>query len=48
MHLKGQPGDGDRLWVTSHQEKSVNFLGAKLCSNPGRGSIARGKVLEVD
>lgn len=48
MHLKGQPGDGDRLWVTSHQEKPVNFLGAKLCSNPGRGSIARGKVLEVD
>ena len=40
--------DGDRLWVTSHQEKPVNFLGAKLCSNPGRGSIARGKVLEVD
>ena len=27
---------------------NVNYLGAKLYSNPGRGSIARGKVLEVD
>ena len=38
----------NRLWVTTNQEKSVQFLGGKLYSNPGRGSIARGKVLEVD
>ncbi len=48
IHLKGQEGEGDRLWVTTNQEKNINFLGAKLYSNPGRGSIARGKVLEVD
>ena len=38
----------NRLWVTTNQEKSVQFLGGKLYANPGRGSIARGKVLEVD
>ena len=48
IHLKGTPDDSDRLWVTTNQEKNINFLGAKLCSNPGRGSIARGKVIEVD
>ena len=36
------------LWVTTNQEKSINFLGGHLYSNPGRGAIARGKVLEVD
>ena len=38
----------NRLWVTTNLDKSVQFLGGKLYSNPGRGSIARGKVLEVD
>ena len=38
----------NRLWVTTHQNTATNFLGAKLYSNPGRGSIARGKVIEVD
>jgi len=38
----------ERLWVTTHQEKSINFLGAKLYSNPGRGSGPRGKFIEVD
>ena len=37
-----------RLWVTSHQETPINFLGAKLYSNPGRGLGPRGKMLEVD
>ena len=36
------------LWVTSHQETPINFLGAKLYSNAGRGSGPRGKMLEVD
>jgi hypothetical protein len=38
----------DRLWVTTELEKNIHYVGAKLYSNPGRGSIARGKVLEVD
>jgi hypothetical protein len=38
----------DRLWATTQLAKDVYYVGAKLISNPGRGSIARGKVLEVD
>lgn len=36
-------------WVTSNTEtKNINFLGAKLISNPGRGKSARGKIFEMD
>jgi hypothetical protein len=38
----------DRLWVTTNQEKSINYLGGTLYANPGRGSGPRGKFLEVD
>jgi hypothetical protein len=39
----------DMLWVTSNNVvENINFLGAKLVSNPGRGSVARSKVVEVD
>jgi len=37
-----------RLWVTTNQEKQINFLGGTLYSNPGRGSGPRSKFLEVD
>ena len=37
------------LWVAADTPvDNVNFLGAKLVSNPGRGSIARSKIVEVD
>lgn len=36
-------------WVTSNSTVgSVNFLGAKLISNPGRGEIARRKIFTMD
>ncbi len=39
----------DMLWVTANTPvDNINYLGAKLISNPGRGSKARGKVFEVD
>ena len=38
----------NRLWATTQLDQNVNYVGAMLRSNPGRGSIARGKVLEVD
>lgn len=38
----------NRPWITTNQEKSMNFLGSKLCSNAGRGSGPRSKFLEVD
>jgi hypothetical protein len=37
-----------RLWVTTHLDKEVNYLGGTLYSNPGRGSGPRSKFLEVD
>ena len=37
------------LWVTSNTiVENVKFLGAKLVSNPGRGSIARSKIVHID
>tara|TARA_R100000951_G_scaffold54485_1_gene45819 strand:- start:635 stop:1453 length:819 start_codon:yes stop_codon:yes gene_type:complete len=38
----------NRIWATTHINKKVNYVGADLVSNPGRGSGPRGKVLEVD
>jgi len=38
----------NRIWATTHIESNVNYVGADLVSNPGRGSGPRGKVLEVD
>lgn len=36
-------------WVTSNNNSgNVNFLGAHLLTNPGRGAECRGKVFEVD
>lgn len=43
IHLK------DMAWVTSNtQVSNVNFLGAKLLSNPGRGSISRNKIFTIN
>lgn len=37
------------VWVTSNNNAgNVNFLGAQLLTNPGRGSIFRSNVYEVD
>lgn len=37
------------LWVTAKTRvNNINYLGAKLYSNPGRGSFARSQVIEVD
>jgi hypothetical protein len=37
------------LWATAKTPVSnVNFLGANLSSNPGRGLLARSKIVEVD
>ena len=39
----------DRIWITSHDRvKNVNYLGARLYSNPGRGSECRSEVIELD
>lgn len=39
----------DRIWVTSHDRVSnINFLGARLYSNPGRGSERRSEIVELD
>jgi hypothetical protein len=39
----------DRIWITSHDRvKNVNYLGARLYSNPGRGSERRSEVIELD
>jgi hypothetical protein len=38
----------NRIWATTNTESNVNYVGADLVSNPGRGSGPRGKVLEVD
>lgn len=35
-------------WATTNTPTYVNFLGAKLIANPGRGAECRGKVYEVD
>ena len=36
-------------WITAHDRiKNVNFLGAKLYSNPGRGSDRRSEIITVD
>jgi len=37
------------LWVASNNPvENINFLGAKLYSNPGRGELARSKIITVD
>lgn len=37
------------LWVTAKTRvNNINYLGAKLYSNPGRGEFARSQVIEVD
>lgn len=37
------------LWVTAKTKvNNINYLGAKLYSNPGRGESARSQVIEVD
>lgn len=38
----------NKLWVTTNQSFSVNYLGGKLYANSGRGLVARGEVIEVD
>ena len=38
----------NRIWATTQQKTKVNYVGADLVANPGRGSGPRGKVLEVD
>tara|TARA_R110002153_G_scaffold102796_1_gene239725 strand:- start:3251 stop:4060 length:810 start_codon:yes stop_codon:yes gene_type:complete len=38
----------NRVWATTAIKSKVNYVGAELESNPGRGSGPRGKVLEVD
>ena len=38
----------NRVWATTNQNLKVNYVGADLVSNPGRGSGSRRKVLEVD
>ena len=38
----------ERLWATTQQETTINYVGADLVSNPGTGSGQRRKVLEVD
>lgn len=38
----------NRIWATTHIKEKVNYVGADLVSNPGRGSGPRGKVFEVD
>lgn len=38
----------ERLWATTQQESTAQYVGANLVANPGRGSGPRGKVLEVD
>jgi hypothetical protein len=36
-------------WITAHDRiKNVNFLGAKLYSNPGRGSDRRAEIITLD
>ena len=43
IHMK------NKLWVTTGElTKSINFLGGKLYSNPGRGPIARSNIIQVD
>jgi len=37
------------VWITSNTKvKNVNYLGAKLYSNPGRGKLARSEYITVD
>ena len=37
------------LWVTTGEmQNSINYVGAKLISNPGRGNLPRGKVFTID
>lgn len=37
------------LWVTGKTKvDNINYLGAKLYSNPGRGSLARSQIIEVN
>lgn len=37
------------LWVTAREPVgNINYLGARLYSNPGRGKIARSNVIQVD
>lgn len=37
------------VWITSNTEvDNINYLGAKLYSNPGRGKLARSKCITVD
>ncbi len=37
------------LWVGSNTVcEGINFLGSELYSNPGRGSAARSKIIEID
>jgi hypothetical protein len=39
----------NRIWITSHDRvKNINYLGAKLYSNPGRGLERRSEVIELD
>lgn len=39
----------DRIWITAHDRvKNVNYLGARLYSNPGRGLERRTEVIELD
>lgn len=37
----------NKLWITTGQT-DINYVGAKLRSNPGRGLLARRKVLSID
>ncbi len=37
------------LWISSNTVcEGINFLGGDLYSNPGRGSVARSKIVEID
>ena len=38
----------NRLWATTNQKSKINYVGADLVANPGRGSGPRGKVFEID
>jgi hypothetical protein len=37
------------MWITSHDRvNNINYLGAKLYSNPGRGLERRSEVIALD
>ena len=43
IHLK------NKYWISANQEyDGISFLGGKLYSNPGRGPLARQKVITID